>query len=68
MQIGPVESPLVLFFFVLSLYDESLGGCGFTTILSTIVLQALLDRAHGELPSDNNHIDTALEDIPWKHW
>ena len=52
MQIGSAESPLALFLFVLSFYGESSGGRGFVTFLSTIVLQAPLDRAHGELPSD----------------
>ena len=52
VQIGCAESPLASFLFVLSFYGESLGGCGFTTVLSTIALQAPLDRAHGELRSD----------------
>ena len=33
-------------------YGESLGGHGFTTVLSTIALQAPLDRARREVPSD----------------
>ena len=49
VQIGGMESPLALLLFVLSLYGESLGGHGFTMILSTIVLQALLDSARREL-------------------
>ena len=36
----------------LSFYGESLGGRGFVTVLATIALQAPLDRARGELPSD----------------
>ena len=52
MKIGHVESLLASFLFVLNFYGEILGGRGFVTVLSTIVLQAPLDRAHGELPSD----------------
>ena len=52
LQIGPAESPLALFLLVLSFYGESLGGRGFVTVLPTIALQAPLDRARGELPSD----------------
>ena len=52
MKIGRTESPLASFFFVLSFYGESLGGCGFVTVLYTIALQAPLDRARGELSSD----------------
>ena len=52
VQIGCMESPLASFLFVLSFYGESLGGCGFATVLSTITLQAPLDRARGELRSD----------------
>ena len=52
LQISRMESPLASLLFVLSFYGESLGGCGFITVLPTIALQALLDRAHGELPSD----------------
>ena len=52
LQIGHAESPLASFLFVLSLYGESLGGRGIVTILPTIALQAPLDRARGELPSD----------------
>ena len=52
MKIGRAESPLALFLFVLSFYGETLGGRGFVTVLSTIALQAPLDRARGELPSD----------------
>ena len=52
LQIGPAELPLASFLFVLSFYGENLGGHGFVTVLSTIVLQALLDRARGDLPSD----------------
>ena len=40
------------FLFVLSFYGESLGERGFVTVLPTILLQAPLDRARGELPSD----------------
>ena len=52
MKIGRAESPLASFLFVLSFYEETLGGRGFITVLSTIALQAPLDRARGELPSD----------------
>ena len=52
VQIGCAELPLASFLFVLSFYRESLGGCGFATVLSTITLQASLDRARGELRSD----------------
>ena len=52
MKIGHAESPLASFLFILSFYGETLGGRGFVTILSTIALQAPLDRACGELPSD----------------
>ena len=31
----------------------NLGGCDFTMVLPVIALQALLDSAHGELPSGN---------------
>ncbi|MCG8621289.1 MAG: hypothetical protein MJE68_04695, partial [Proteobacteria bacterium] len=36
----------------LSFYEEILGGRGYVTVLSTDTLQAPLDRARGELPSD----------------
>ena len=52
MKIDRAESPLASFLFVLSFYGESLGGRGFVTVLSTIALQAPLDRARGELSSD----------------
>ena len=52
LQIGPAESPLASFLLVLSFYGENLGGRGFVTVLPTIALQAPLDRARGELPSD----------------
>ena len=52
LQIGRAESPLASFLLVLSFYGESLGGRGFATVLPTIALQAPLDRARGELPSD----------------
>ena len=52
LQIGYAESPLASFLLVLSFYGENLGGRGFVTILPTIALQAPLDRARGELPSD----------------
>ena len=52
VKIGCAESPLASFLFVLSFYGESLGGCGFATVLSMIALQAPLDRARGELRSD----------------
>ena len=52
LQIGPTESPLTSFLLVLSFYGESIGGRGFVTVSPTIALQAPLDRARGELPSD----------------
>ena len=52
MQIGSTESLLASFLFVLSFYEESLGGRGYVTVLSMDTLQAPLDRACGELPSD----------------
>ena len=52
LQIGCAESPLASFLLVLSIYRESLVGRGFVTVLPTIALQAPLDRARGELPSD----------------
>ena len=51
-QIGCAESPLASFLLILSFYGESLGGRGFVTVLPTIALQAPLNRARGELPSD----------------
>ena len=36
VQIGCTESPLASFLFVLSFYGESLGECGFTTVLSIL--------------------------------
>ena len=52
VQIDSAEPPLVSFLFVLSFYEESLGGRGYVTVLSTDTLLAPLDRACGELPSD----------------
>ena len=52
VQIGSAEPLLALVLSVLSFYEESLGGRGYVTILSTDTLQAPLDRACGELPSD----------------
>ena len=52
MQIGSAEPLLTSFLFVLSFYEESLGGHGYVTVLSTDTLQVSLDRACGELPSD----------------
>ena len=52
MQIGFAEPPLASFLFVLTFYEESLGGRGYVTILSTDTLQAPLDGACGELPFD----------------
>ena len=52
VQIGSAELTLISFFVVLSFYGESLGGRGLVTVLTTIALQVLLDRARGELPSD----------------
>ena len=51
-QIGSAEPLLASFLFVLSFYEESLRGRGYVTVLSTDTLQAPLDRARGELPSD----------------
>ena len=52
LQIGCAESPLASFLLVLSFYSESLGGRGFVTVLPAIALQASLDRARRELPSE----------------
>ena len=52
LQIGLAESPLASFLLVLSFCGENVGGRGFITVLSTIALQAPLDRARRELPSD----------------
>ena len=52
VQIGCAEPPLTSFLFVLSVYGECIGGYGFTTVLSTITLQAMLDSVRGELSSD----------------
>ena len=51
VQIGSAESLLASFLFV-SFYEESLGGRGYVTVLSMDTLQAPLDSACGELPSD----------------
>ena len=51
VQISRAELTLASFY-VLSFYGESLGGRGFVMVLTTIALQAPLDRAHGVLPSD----------------
>ena len=56
MQIGCVGSLLASFWHILSFYGESLGECGFVMILPTIAIQALSDRAHGELPSDTQSL------------
>ncbi|MCG8620885.1 MAG: hypothetical protein MJE68_02635 [Proteobacteria bacterium] len=47
LQNGRTESLLDSFLLALSFYGESLGGRGFVTVLLTITLQVLLDRAHG---------------------
>ena len=52
VQNGSAEPLLASFLFVLSFYGESLGGRGFVTVLSTNALQAPLESARGELPSD----------------
>ena len=52
LQIGRMESPLASFLLVLSFYGESLSGCGFVMVWPMITLQAPLDRARRELPSD----------------
>ena len=52
LQIGCAESLLASFLLILSFYGESFGGRGFVMVLPTIVLQAQLDRARRELPSD----------------
>ena len=64
LQIGPAESPLASFSLVLSYYGESLGERGFVTVLPTIALQAPLDRARGELPSDTR---TLISRVPRKN-
>ena len=61
MKIGRAESPLASFLFVLSFYGETLGGRGFVMVLSTIALQAPLDRARGELPSDTRTLIFHIE-------
>ena len=45
MQIGSAEPLLASSLFVLSFYEEILGGRGYVTVLSTDTLQAPLDRA-----------------------
>ena len=62
MKIGPAESPLASFLLVLSL-----GGRGFVTVLPAIVLQAPLDRAHGELPSDTRTLISHWEKFRGKN-
>ena len=52
MQIGSAEPPLASFLFILSFFGENLGGRAYATVLFTNALQAPLDRARGELPSD----------------
>ena len=52
VQNDSAEPLLASFLFVLSFYEESLGGRGYATVLSTDTLQAPLDRARGGLPSD----------------
>ena len=52
VQNGSAEPLLASFLFVLSFYGGSLGGRGFVTVLSTNALQAPLDSARVELPSD----------------
>ena len=42
VQIGSAEPLLASFLFVLSFYEESLGGRGYVTVLSTDTLQAPL--------------------------
>ena len=44
VQIGSAEQLLASFLFVLSFYEESLGGRGYVTVLSTDTLQAPLDH------------------------
>ena len=68
LQIGCAESPLASFLLVLNFYGESLGGRGYVTVLPTIVLQAPLDRAHGELPSDTRTLMIPLGEVPRKNW
>ena len=62
-QISCAESPLALFLFALSFYGESLGGCGFATVLSTIALQAPLDSSRGELSSDTRTLTYRWETL-----
>ena len=64
LQIGRAELPLASFLLVLSFYGESFGGRGFATVLPTIALQAPLDRARGELPSDTR----TLIKVSRKNW
>ena len=61
LQIGPAESPLSSFLLILGFYGESLGGRGFVTVLPTIALQAPLNRARGELPSDTRTLTSHWE-------
>ena len=68
LQIGYAESLLASFLLVLSFYGESLGGRGFATVLPTIMLQAPLDRARGELPFDTRTLISALGEVPRKNW
>ena len=67
MQIGSAaEPPLASFLFVLRFYGESLGGCGYVTVLRTDALQARLDRARGELFSDTRTLIFHLKIRPCK--
>ena len=52
VQNGSAKPLLASFLFVLSFYGEGLGGRGFVTVLPTNTLQAPLDNARAELPSD----------------
>ena len=68
VQIVSAEPLLALFLFALSLYGESLGEHGFVTVLSMNVIQAPLDSARGELPSDTrSNTDIPLGNTPLKN-
>ena len=60
-KVGCAESPLASFLFVLSFYEETLGGRGLVTVLSTIALQAPLDKVRGEIPSDTRTLIFHIE-------
>ena len=53
--------PVASSYAYVSFYGESLGGHGFVMVLPTITLQAPLDRARGELPSDTQTLTSHWE-------